>query len=69
MNTCVQCEYYLRLGDGTNGRGEPTEVGNCFRYPPTPLPEKGSAYPIVGKKERACGEFKAKKVIAKKARK
>jgi hypothetical protein len=59
MNTCGQCDHYVHLGEGKNGKGEATEVGNCFRYPPTPT-EKGSVYPIVGKTERQCGEFKRK---------
>jgi hypothetical protein len=59
MKTCKECDYYIKLGEGKNGRGEPTIVGNCFRYPPTVTTE-GSAYPIVGSNERQCGEFKAK---------
>ncbi len=58
LKTCKDCDYYLPLGDGKTGRGEPTKVGNCFRYPPTVLPDdKGSSYPIVGANERQCGEF------------
>lgn len=57
MKACKHCFHYVHLGDGKNGKGEATAVGNCFRYPPV-VRENGSSYPIVGSNERQCGEFK-----------
>ena len=61
MKTCKDCDYYVMLGEGKNGKGVATEVGTCFRYPPTVLSTDGSAYPVVGSASRECGEFKPKR--------
>lgn len=58
MKTCEECYYYVELGEGKKGNGDTTIVGNCFRYPPVVVVDKGSQYPIVGSTERECGEFK-----------
>jgi len=65
MKTCKDCYHYVFVGDGKNGKGEATKVGNCFRYPPG-LTAEGSAYPIVGCNERQCGEFLPKTAGIKK---
>lgn len=64
MKACKDCYHYVHLGDGKNGKGESTEVGNCFRYPPT-VTKTGSAYPVVGSTERQCGEFSPKRKATK----
>lgn len=45
MNICKNCVYY--------GQG-----GVCYYNPPVPLPNGVSIRPVVGEKERACGQFK-----------
>ena len=65
MKTCKQCDYYEPIGEGKNGKGEPTPVGNCFRYPPVMGENGGSSYPIVGSAERQCGEFLLKRKVSK----
>jgi hypothetical protein len=57
MKTCSECQFYVSIGEGKNGRDEIVQVGNCFRYPPAIQPSGASAYPIVGAPERACGDF------------
>ncbi len=56
---CKQCYFHEALPNkGRDGAGEPTDVGNCMRYPPQ-VGVSGTSFPVVGSNTNWCGEFRA----------